>query len=108
MKFGDKIRFLRRKANMNQTELAKKLGVGTSTVGSWETNIREPDFRILVKLSEIFNVSIDYLLNSHNDNSILIIGREGTFKNIKVSDEQIEIIENFIEKLKNENGDKNN
>lgn len=106
MKFGDKIRFLRRKANMNQTELAEKLGVGTSTIGSWETNIRKPDFNYIIKLSEIFNVSIDYLLNSHNDNSIVILGREGTFKNITVTDEQIKIIEDFIDTLKSEDENK--
>ena len=49
MEIGDKIRYLRRKSNMNQTELAQKLGVVTSTVGFWETGRRQPDLDAIVK-----------------------------------------------------------
>ena len=100
MEIGDKIRYLRRKSNMNQTELAQKLGVVTSTVGFWETGRRQPDLDAIVKISEIFNVSTDYLLNDYNDNTVVILGKAGTHKNIVVSDDQIDLIENFIESLK--------
>lgn len=106
MEIGDRIRYLRRKANLNQTELAKKLGVSTSTVGFWETNKREPDLDLLVKLSEMFNVSADYLLNNYNDNTIMIYGRAGSHKNIDFTDEQIRLIEDFIETLKKGNEEK--
>lgn len=106
MEIGDRIRYLRRKANLTQTELARKLGVVTSTVGFWETNKREPDLNAIVKMSEMFNVSADYLLNNYNDNTIMIFGRAGTHKNIEVTDSQIKLIEDFVELLRHENEEK--
>lgn len=53
---------LRKSMGMSQLELAKILGVSQQTVSKYENGIREPDNKTLVKLSEIFNVSTDYLL----------------------------------------------
>ena len=53
---------LRKEAGMSQFELAEKLGVSQQTVSKYEKGTREPDNATLVKLSEIFNCSIDYLL----------------------------------------------
>jgi len=57
---------LRKEAGMSQLELAEKLGVSQQTVSKYERGIREPDNATLVKLSEIFNCSIDYLLGRTN------------------------------------------
>ena len=53
---------LRKKAKMNQLELAEKLGVSQQTISKYENGTREPDHTTILKLSEIFNVSTDYLL----------------------------------------------
>lgn len=63
---GDKLRLLRGN-HMTQRELAKLLGVSSSAVGMYEQNRREPDLEILQRLSQIFGVSLDALLNQHSD-----------------------------------------
>ena len=47
---------------MTQAELAKKIGKGTSTLQKYELGLLEPSIETLTKLSDIFDVSIDYLL----------------------------------------------
>ncbi len=62
MKFGEILRSLRLERNITQKDLAKRLSISPSTVGMYEQNRRFPDADILVKLSSIFDVSVDYLL----------------------------------------------
>lgn len=57
---------LRKEAGMSQLELAEKLGVSQQTISKYEKGVREPDNATLVKLSEIFNCSTDYLLGRTN------------------------------------------
>jgi transcriptional regulator with XRE-family HTH domain len=59
-----KIRELRKANKMNQVELAKLMGVGKTTISNWETSYSSPDPDSLVRLSNIFNCSVDYLLGS--------------------------------------------
>lgn len=59
---NENIRQLRKEHSLTQVELAKKLGVSTSAVGMYEQGRREPDFKILTKMAEIFGVSTDSLL----------------------------------------------
>lgn len=53
---------LRKKAGMNQAQLAKKLNVTPSTVGMYEQGRRYPNIEMLIKLSKIFDVSLDFLI----------------------------------------------
>lgn len=59
---GLRIAALRRAAGWNQAELAQKLGISSSAVGMYEQGRREPAVDMLIKLSELFDVSIDYLV----------------------------------------------
>ena len=59
---GARIAALRRAAGMNQKGLAKKLRISPSAVGMYEQGRREPSLEILVKIAEIFKVSIDFLV----------------------------------------------
>jgi transcriptional regulator with XRE-family HTH domain len=61
-KFFEQLCSLRTENNMSRSELAKKLGVSTRLISYWENGQRECDFDMLIKISTIFNVSIDYLL----------------------------------------------
>lgn len=58
----NRIKFLRDEANMTQQELANKLDGAKSTVAMYENETRKPSMEVLIKLSEIFNCSIDYIL----------------------------------------------
>ena len=59
---GARIGALRREAGMSQTQLAGLLGVSPSAVGMYEQGRREPSAQLLVELSRIFHVSVDYIL----------------------------------------------
>ncbi len=58
----EKIKNLRVNSGMNQVQLAKRLGVTKSAVNSWETGTNSPSLLYIIKLSQIFGVSTDYLL----------------------------------------------
>ena len=58
----NRIKNLREELNMTQQELADKLEGAKSTIAMYEKGDRKPSLKVLVKLSEIFNCSIDYLL----------------------------------------------
>lgn len=53
---------LRRSTGLNQSELAQKLYVSPSTIGMYEQGRRVPNLDILIQMSQIFNVSLDYLI----------------------------------------------
>jgi len=54
---GNKIKTLREKSGMSQTELADKLGLSKSVISAYEKGIRNPSFKVLPLLAETFNVS---------------------------------------------------
>lgn len=62
MKFNERLRELRIQSPMKQTEIAKKLDISTITLRQYEQGTREPSIEKLLKLSVIFDVSLDDLL----------------------------------------------
>ena len=60
--FSKRLRILRENKGYNQEKLANMCGLSTSTIGMYEQGRRQPDNDTLVKLADIFDVSIDYLL----------------------------------------------
>jgi len=62
---SDSLKTLRAKHGMSQADLAKKLSVTQQAVGRWEREQTSPDFAMLKKMADIFNVSTDYLLGVH-------------------------------------------
>lgn len=59
--FGEKLKDLRQEKGIGQIQLAKELGVGKSVISLWELDRCEPTLSNLIKISEFFGVSIDYL-----------------------------------------------
>lgn len=59
--FGERLKELRREKKLTQSELAKQLEVSGNTIYSWENDKQEPSMSTLVRLSEIFEVSLDFL-----------------------------------------------
>lgn len=59
---GQNISTLRKKRGLSQAQLAEKLDIGTSTLGMYETNKREPSYETLLNIANFFNTSIDELL----------------------------------------------
>jgi transcriptional regulator with XRE-family HTH domain len=61
--FADRLRNLRAEKKLKQKELQQILGLKSrSAISNYEKNDREPDFETLVKISEYFDVSTDFLL----------------------------------------------
>lgn len=65
MDLGNKIIKLRKKEKLSQEALSDKLGVTRQTISNWELNITKPDILQIKKLSEVFNISIDELLDNN-------------------------------------------
>ena len=65
MSFSDKLTALRRQAGMSQEQLAERLGVTRQSVSKWESGAAQPELAKLVALSELFRVSVDYLVKDY-------------------------------------------
>lgn len=59
---GNRIRELRTEYGLTQADLAKKVGVSKATITSYESDLRQPSYDVLIKLANIFKVSIDSIL----------------------------------------------
>jgi len=71
---GDKIKTLRMKKHITQEELANLLYVTPQAISKWEKGISVPDTAILIPLSDIFKVSVDFLLRDEtNDEKVINI-----------------------------------
>lgn len=62
MKQGNRIAELRDQHGWTQEELAHSIGITRAALSHYEKNRRKPDYEILTKLADKFNVSIDYLI----------------------------------------------
>lgn len=62
MEIGKQIRKYRSEAGLSQEMLAEKIYVSRQTISNWENDKNYPDINSLLRLSEIFHVSIDILI----------------------------------------------
>ena len=67
MIFADKLIQLRKKSGWSQEELAEQLGVSRQSVSKWEGAQSFPDIEKIVKMSQLFGVSTDYLLKEDEE-----------------------------------------
>lgn len=65
MRFDEKLMTLRKKQGMSQEQLAERLGVTRQSVSKWESGIALPELAKIITLSEIFKVSVDYLVKDY-------------------------------------------
>ena len=72
MKLSDKIIKLRKTNGWSQEELAEKLDVSRQAISRWESAAAQPDATNILKLSKLFGVTTDYLLNDdyESDNDL--------------------------------------
>ena len=62
MIFADKLIQLRKKAGYSQEQLADMLGLSRQAVSKWESRQGKPEIDNIIKLTEIYHVSADYIL----------------------------------------------
>lgn len=66
---GERLSALRKIRKLKQEDVARKIGVARTTYSMYEQDNREPDIKVLIKLADFYEVTIDYL-----------VGREETVK----------------------------
>ena len=66
---GEKIKTSRKEAGFTQEDAADGIGVSRQTILSWENNKSYPDIISVIKMSDIYNVSLDYLLKGEKNMS---------------------------------------
>ena len=67
MTLGSKIQKLRKEKGLSQEKLATEIGVSRQAVSKWELDESSPDTAKIVAISQLFNVSTDYLLGNEMD-----------------------------------------
>ena len=68
MKFNEKIIMLRINKNLSQEDLGNELGVARQTISKWELGETTPEMDKLIKMSEIFEITLDDLIKDTEPN----------------------------------------
>ncbi|MBF2337463.1 helix-turn-helix domain-containing protein [Staphylococcus epidermidis] len=67
MVLGEQIKKHRKLLNMTQEDLCQKLNTTRQTVSKWEKNMIEPDINTLLKLADIFGISLNELITGEKE-----------------------------------------
>lgn len=89
---SSKIKLLREKQNLTQSDLARKLGLTRSSINAWEMGLSVPSTNYVVELSKLFSVSSDYLLGLDETSTLNVSG---------LSPKQVTVLNELIECMKN-------
>lgn len=90
---SSKIKMLREKQKLTQTDLAKKLGLTRSSINAWEMGLSVPSTNYIVELSRLFNVSSDYLLGLDETSTLKVSG---------LNPKQVTVLSELVECMKTE------
>lgn len=63
---GNRLSLYRKKARLSQSDVSETLNISRQAISSWENERSYPDIDNLIKLSELYNVSLDTLLKNEN------------------------------------------
>ena len=69
MNLSEKLKNAREKAGLSQKDVAEALNISRQSVSKWETGKAYPDIDNLIILSELYNVSVDYLIKDKQESS---------------------------------------
>lgn len=68
MTFNERIKMLREDKGFTQQHLSEVLNVSSSAVSHYENGIREPTIETLIRMADVLNVSVDYLVGNTDAN----------------------------------------
>lgn len=114
MEFSERLKDLRKQAGLTQVGVAEKLGISQPAYASWERGVKKPTQDNLVKIAQVLNVSVDYLVGNSEDKSDELDNIELLFRmNSKgLTDEEKEIFKRelieFMEERKKSFGKEDN
>ena len=89
---GDRIANLRKELDINQKELATKVGITEASLSRYENNLREPKSEIIVRFAKALETSTDYLLGV-NDNTKISKEDKLIIENLSVSEKTKKLLE---------------
>lgn len=69
MTLGEKIQKLRKEGGLSQEELSDQLGVSRQAISKWERDSGYPETEKIIRMSRIFNVTLDYLFKEEDAQS---------------------------------------
>ena len=69
MEFSERLKKLRKQAQLTQVDVAEKLGISQPAYASWERGVKKPTQENLVKITQVLNVSVDYLVGNSEEKS---------------------------------------
>ena len=97
MIFNERLKYLRQSKEMNQVQLADKLGVKKQSISNWENDNIMPSVDMLERIADYFKVSTDYLLGREGKltSGVYILDVTG------LSPTQIAHIEALVDDLRN-------
>lgn len=67
MDMAERLQELRRKANYSQEQIADMLGISRQAISKWESGQGKPEIDNIIKLTDIYDVSSDYILLGKED-----------------------------------------
>ncbi len=72
MSLGTRIKRLRQDRNWSQAKFAQKLNVHQKQISGYERNVHVPSTDLLIRIADLFNVSLDYLAFENRDDSLQV------------------------------------
>ena len=69
-----RLKQLRLDKQLRQEQVARLVGVSKGAISAYETEIRQPSYDVLIRLANLYRVSVDYLLGRTDDRTLDISG----------------------------------
>lgn len=70
--FGTRLANLRREHNLTQNDIADRLNISAQAVSKWENDLTSPDIDTLLKLADIFDITVDELLGKKKKETLYV------------------------------------
>lgn len=99
MSFGEKLQQLRKEKGLSQEDLAYQLNVSRQAVSKWESQNGYPEMEKMILISELFQVSLDYLLKEDYDDSFQKTDTSYYLMSKQKIDDYIQIKKSFALKM---------
>lgn len=70
MEFVERLKSLRKQAQLTQAQVAEKLNISQQGYGDWERGVKKPTQENLIKIANLFNISLDDLLGNVKEDEV--------------------------------------
>jgi len=96
---SNNLKNIRKLSGITLEDVGKAVNRSKSTINMWESGKRKPNYEELIKLSEVYNVSILNFFQDTTTNSVLLLKKDGIQKEYTLTDEQFEAIDSIISNI---------